>query len=156
MYYRIKQGAKIYFNTPRLKALLALNLAIASASAVVIVNTVVLVQYTFKLTEHSTTIAFGLFGLGSMLSAFILPKILDQFADRKVMLSGTAVLVVGLFMGYFIGSFNNLLVLWFILGIGYSVSQTPTGRFLIRTNPHQARIEPHYLLHNLLFHMLVG
>lgn len=110
VYYRIKQGAKIYFNTPRLKALLALNLAIASASAVVIVNTVVLVQYTFKLTEHSTTIAFGLFGLGSMLSAFILPKILDQFADRKVMLSGTAVLVVGLFMGYFIGS---LITYWY-------------------------------------------
>lgn len=60
IYSRIKQGAKIYFNTPRLKALLALNLAIASASAVVIVNTVVLVQSTFKLTEHATTWAFGL------------------------------------------------------------------------------------------------
>lgn len=139
VYYRIKQGAKIYFNTPRLKALLALNLAIASASAVVIVNTVVLVQSTFKLTEHSTTIAFGLFGLGSMLSAFILPKILDQFADRKVMLSGTAVLVVGLFMGYFIGSFNNLLVLWFILGIGYSVAQTPTGRLIRKSADSENR-----------------
>ncbi|MFH4188664.1 MFS transporter, partial [Acinetobacter baumannii] len=73
VYSRIKQGAKIYFNTPRLKALLALNLAIASASAVVIVNTVVLVQSTFKLTENATTWAFGLFGFGSMLSAFILP-----------------------------------------------------------------------------------
>ena len=84
IYSRIKQGAKIYFNTPRLKALLALNLAIASASAVVIVNTVVLVQSTFKLTEHATTWAFGLFGLGSMLLAFILPKVLDKFNDRTV------------------------------------------------------------------------
>ncbi len=100
VYYRIKQGTKIYFNTPRLKALLALNLAIASASAVVIVNTVVLVQSTFKLNEHATTWAFGLFGLGSMLSAFILPNVLDKFNDRAVMLSGTAVLVVGLFCGF--------------------------------------------------------
>ena len=139
VYYRIKQGAKIYFNTPRLKALLALNLAIASASAVVIVNTVVLVQSTFKLNEHATTWAFGLFGLGSMLSAFILPNILDKFNDRAVMLSGTAVLVVGLFCGFFINSYNGLLVLWFVLGIGYSVSQTPTGRLIRKSASSENR-----------------
>ena len=130
IYSRIKQGAKIYFNTPRLKALLALNLAIASASAVVIVNTVVLVQSTFKLTEHATTWAFGLFGLGSMLSAFILPKVLDKFNDRTVMLTGTTILTIGLFSGYFIHSYAWLLALWFILGVGYSVAQTPTGRLI--------------------------
>ncbi|MDT0198691.1 MULTISPECIES: MFS transporter [Acinetobacter] len=139
VYYRIKQGTKIYFNTPRLKALLALNLAIASASAVVIVNTVVLVQSTFKLNEHATTWAFGLFGLGSMLSAFILPNILDKFNDRAVMLSGTAVLVVGLFCGFFINSYNGLLALWFALGIGYSVSQTPTGRLIRKSASSENR-----------------
>ncbi|MDH0970933.1 MULTISPECIES: MFS transporter [Acinetobacter] len=139
VYYRIKQGTKIYFNTPRLKALLALNLAIASASAVVIVNTVVLVQSTFKLNEHATTWAFGLFGLGSMLSAFILPKVLDKFNDRSVMLSGTAILVVGLFSGYFISSYNWLLALWFVLGIGYSVSQTPTGRLIRKSASSENR-----------------
>ena len=139
VYYRIKQGTKIYFNTPRLKALLALNLAIASASAVVIVNTVVLVQSTFKLNEHATTWAFGLFGLGSMLSAFILPNVLDKFNDRAVMLSGTAVLVVGLFCGFFINSYIGLLVLWFVLGIGYSVSQTPTGRLIRKSASSENR-----------------
>ncbi|TID64442.1 MFS transporter [Acinetobacter junii] len=139
VYYRIKQGTKIYFNTPRLKALLALNLAIASASAVVIVNTVVLVQSTFKLNEHASTWAFGLFGLGSMLSAFILPNVLDKFNDRAVMLSGTAVLVVGLFCGFFINSYNGLLVLWFVLGIGYSVSQTPTGRLIRKSASSENR-----------------
>jgi H+ antiporter protein len=139
VYSRIKQGAKIYFNTPRLKALLALNLAIASASAVVIVNTVVLVQSTFKLNEHATTWAFGLFGLGSMLSAFILPKVLDKFNDRSVMLSGTAILVLGLFSGYFISSYNWLLALWFVLGIGYSVSQTPTGRLIRKSASSENR-----------------
>ena len=127
---RIKQGATIYFHTPRLKGLLALNLAIASASAMVIVNTVVLVQSTFKLTEHATTWAFGLFGLGSMLAAFTLPKVLDKFNDRLVMIGGTTVLVVGLFAGVFLTSYNWLLALWFMLGIGYSVSQTPTGRLI--------------------------
>ena len=104
-----------------------------------IVNTVVLVQSTFKLNEHATTWAFGLFGLGSMLSAFILPNILDKFNDRAVMLSGTAVLVVGLFCGFFINSYNGLLDLWFILGIGYSVSQTPTGRLIRKSASSENR-----------------
>jgi MFS family permease len=139
VYNRIKQGAKIYFRTPRLKALLALNLAIASASAVVIVNTVVLVQTTFGLTEKATTWAFGLFGLGSMLAAFALPKILDKLNDRAVMLSGTVVLVVGLLSGYFISTYAWLLALWFILGIGYSVSQTPTGRLIRKSASSENR-----------------
>ncbi|WP_314341255.1 MFS transporter [Acinetobacter guillouiae] len=130
VYSRIKKGTQIYFSTPRLKALLALNMAIASASAVVIVNTVVLVQSTFRLDEKSTTWAFGLFGLGSMLAAFILPIVLNKFSDRTVMLSGTAILVIGLFTGYFIHSYTWLLALWFLLGVGYSVSQTPTGRLI--------------------------
>ncbi|WP_336169573.1 MFS transporter [Acinetobacter sp. 161(2023)] len=139
VYSRIKRGAKIYFNTPRLKALLALNLAIASASAVVIVNTVVLVQSTFKLSEHATTWAFGLFGLGSMLSAFMLPKVLEKFDDRSVMLSGTVILVIGLLSGYFIPSYDWLLALWFVLGIGYSVSQTPTGRLIRKSASSENR-----------------
>lgn len=136
---RIKQGSTIYFHTPRLKGLLALNLAIASASAMVIVNTVVLVQSTFKLTQHATTWAFGLFGLGSMLAAFTLPKVLDKFNDRLVMIGGTTVLVVGLFAGVFLTSYNWLLALWFMLGIGYSVSQTPTGRLIRKSASSENR-----------------
>ena len=139
IYSRIKQGTKIYFNTPRLKALLALNLAIASASAVVIVNTVVLVQTTFGLTEKATTWAFGLFDLGSMLAAFILPIVLEKLNDRSVMLTGTAILVAGLFCGYLISSYRGLLVLWFILGTGYSVSQTPTGRLIRKSASSENR-----------------
>jgi H+ antiporter protein len=136
---RIKQGATIYFHTPRLKGLLALNLAIASASAMVIVNTVVLVQSTFKLTEHATTVAFGLFGLGSMLAAFTLPKILDKFPDRQVMMIGTALLVVGLFAGIGLTNYYALLALWFVLGIGHSVAQTPTGRLIRKSAASQDR-----------------
>lgn len=130
VYDRIKQGAHIYFNTPRLQALLALNLAIASASAVVIVNTVVLVQSTFGLNQYATTWAFALFGFGSMLSAFILPKLLDHFSDRSVMLTGTVLLLIGLSIGYLIHAYFMLLVLWFVLGVGYAVAQTPTGRLI--------------------------
>lgn len=136
IFNRVTQGAKIYFNTPRLKALLALNLAIASASAMVIVNTVIVVQSNFKLSEHATTWAFGAFGSGSMLAALLLPKILETRADRTVMIGGAAVLSVCLCLGYFLSGYPYLLALWFIMGIGYSIAQTPTGRLIKRSaNP---------------------
>ena len=55
------------------------------------------------------------------------------------MLSGTVVLVVGLFSGYFISAYTGLLALWFILGIGYSVSQTPTGRLIRKSASSENR-----------------
>lgn len=127
---RIKQGSRIYFHTPRLKALFALNLAIASASAMVIVNTVVIVQTVFQLSEHATTFAFGAFGLGSMLAALYLPRILEQRPDKTVMLSGATLLCTCLFLGTFINNYSLLLALWLIMGVGYSVAQTPTGRLI--------------------------
>lgn len=136
IFNRVSQGAKIYFNTPRLRALLALNLAIASASAMVIVNTVIIVQSSFKLSEHATTWAFGAFGLGSMLAALLLPKILETRPDRTVMISGAVVLSFCLCMGYFLNGYPYLLALWFVMGIGYSIAQTPTGRLIKRSaNP---------------------
>ena len=74
-----------------------------------------------------------------MLAAFALPKILDKLNDRAVMLSGTVVLVVGLLSGYFISTYAWLLALWFILGIGYSVSQTPTGRLIRKSASSENR-----------------
>ncbi|MFX7674928.1 MFS transporter, partial [Acinetobacter baumannii] len=36
-------------------------------------------------------------------------------------------------------SYNGLLVLWFVLGIGYSVSQTPTGRLIRKSASSESR-----------------
>ncbi|HCS64872.1 MAG TPA: MFS transporter [Cellvibrio sp.] len=130
VFNRIKQGSRIYFNTPRLKALFALNLAIASASAMVIVNTVVIVQSTFQLSAHATTFAFGAFGLGSMLAALYLPRILEHKSDKTVMISGATLLSMCLFLGAFASSYFLLLLVWLIMGIGYSIAQTPTGRLI--------------------------
>ncbi|WP_455802978.1 MFS transporter [Acinetobacter guillouiae] len=136
IYDRTTRGMRIYLATPRLRGLLALNLAVAAASAMVIVNTVVLVQAQFGLTQHSTALALAAFGGGSMLSALILPRLLENIPDRKAMLGGSALLTIGLFLGGFVHSFIWLCILWFILGIGYSMAQTPSGRLLRRSaNP---------------------
>ena len=133
IYDRTTRGIKIYLATPLLRGLLALNLAIAAASAMVIVNTVVLVQGQFGLTQRATAWALAAFGAGSMLAALLLPKLLDKITDRRAMLGGTTLLAIGLLIGGFIHSFIFLCVLWFILGVGYSLAQTPSGRLLKRS-----------------------
>jgi H+ antiporter protein len=139
IYDRTTRGLRIYLATPRLRGLLALNLAIAAASAMVIVNTVVLVQAQFGLSQRATALTLAVFGGGSMLSAFVLPRILDRVADRKAMFAGASLLVCGLALGIFVQSYTLLLPLWFVLGVGYSLAQTPSGRLLRRSSQSEDR-----------------
>ena len=140
IYDRTTRGMRIYLATPRLRGLLAFNLAVASASAAVIVNTVVLVQGQLKLTQNATALALAAFGAGSMLVALCLPRLLDKLPERKVMLGGAVLLVVGLFTGPIASAkFATLLVLWFCLGMGYSLVQTPSGRLVRRSSREEDR-----------------
>jgi H+ antiporter protein len=134
IYERTTRGIRIYLGTPRLRGLLVLNIAVAAAGAMVIVNTVVLVQAHFGLPQRSTALALALFGAGSMFAALTLPKFLDRWPDRPVMLGGAAVLVLGLLVGSMVTTYEQLLVLWFVLGVGYSTAQTPSGRLLKRSS----------------------
>ena len=133
IYERTTRGLKIYLATPRLRGLLALCLTVSAAGAIVIVNTVVFVQAKFELTASDTAIALAAFGSGSMLAALLLPRLLDRVSDRFVMLYGAALLSAGLIATAFIETYSLLLALWFLLGIGYSVVQTPSGRLLRRS-----------------------
>ena len=135
IYERTTRGLRIYLATPRLRGLLALNLAIASGSAMVIVNTVVLVQSGFGMTQKATAVALACFGSGSMLVALGLPSLLDRVPERRAMLVGASLIAAGLFAGYWLASrYAWLLPLWFVLGLGYSLAQTPSGRLLRRSS----------------------
>jgi len=133
IYEGMTRGIRIYLATPRLRGLLALNLAIAAAGAMVIVNTVVLVQATFGLDQRATALALAAFGGGSMIAALGLPRLLDTSPDRAAMLAGAGLLVIGLGAGAAIANYDVLLALWFVLGFGYSLAQTPSGRLLRRS-----------------------
>ncbi|ESZ11271.1 MFS transporter [Mesorhizobium sp. L48C026A00] len=136
IYERTTRGIRIYLATPRLRGLLALNLAVAAASAMVIVNTVVLVQAEFGLSARQTALALAAFGGGSMVAALALPRLLENVPDRLAMLCGAAILVAGMLAGSLVSSYQLLLSLWFVLGLGYSLAQTPSGRLIRRSaNP---------------------
>ncbi len=96
IYARTTRGMRIYLKTPRLRGLLAVNLAAAAASAMVIVNTVVIVRDTFGLGQREVALSLAAYGGGSMLAALALPRLLDRIEGRTVMLGGAVVLTAAL------------------------------------------------------------
>jgi MFS family permease len=139
---RLTRGLAIFLATPRLRGLLALNLAVAAATAMVTVSTVVLVQARFGLTEEATALALVAFGAGSVLAAMILPRLLEATFDRTAMLAGAGLAAVGLLGGIVLPGYGVLLPLWFALGLGCTLGQTPAGGLLRRS---AAREERQYL-----------
>lgn len=133
IYDRTTRGLRIYLATPRLRGLWAVQAGVAAAGAMVFVNTVVLVQSAWGLSQSDVALALAAFGAGSMVAALALPPVLERLPDRPVMLAGIAVLVLGLALGTLIQGLNGLLALWFVLGLGYSTAQTPSGRLLRRS-----------------------
>ncbi|WP_170327882.1 MFS transporter [Ruegeria arenilitoris] len=138
IYDRTTRGIRLYLNTPRLRGLLALNWTAAALSSMVIVNTVVIVRADLGLSESAVAIALAGFGGGSMLAAFTLPKLLDTYKDRSVMLTGAAIGTLA--MGVATVSFAvtqvsliGLTILWACVGFGYSTTLTPSGRLLTRS-----------------------
>ena len=141
IWVKTTRGLRIYLKTPRLKGLLALSLASAAASSMVIVNTVVIVRGELGLGQSEVALTLAAYGFGSMLAALVIPRLLDTVSDRTLMASAAALLTAGLaamaaltaLFGTSGGYWLLLLAGWFVLGIAYSMSVTPSGRLLRRS-----------------------
>ena len=138
VYERTTRGIRIYLATPRLRGLLALNLAAAAAGAMVLVNTVVLVRGSLGLSDSALAWTLFAFGAGSMTAALALPRLLDALPDRPVMFGGATLLVTTLSgLGLAVLSvglgWTVLLAAWLLMGLGYSTVLTPSGRLLRRS-----------------------
>ena len=140
IYDKTTRGIRIYLKTPRLRGLLALTLAAAAASAMVIVNTVVIVR-GLGLSQRDVALTLAAFGGGSITAALTLPKILDRVSDRRVMLIAASVMALAL-AGLAVAarvmppgsdSWHVLIAGWIVLGLAYSASVTPSGRLLRRS-----------------------
>ncbi|MPY76157.1 MAG: MFS transporter [Alphaproteobacteria bacterium] len=128
-------GIRSYLATPRLRGLLALNLGVATAGAMIIVNTVVYVRDRLGGSETEVAQAMAAAGAGTMAGALLWPCLLDRLSDRLVMLTGGTMLGVGLALGaIFQPGFIGLLAIWLMFGAGSSLVQTPSGRLVRRSS----------------------
>ena len=132
----ISYGMKAYFKTPRLRSLLVLYIGIALASSMIIVNTVIYVKDYLGETDSSLALLFAFSGLGSMLMAFLYPKLAKIMNDKTITQLGIIILSISLFYMSMEPSFIFALSAWFLVGIGLSLSQIPSGKIVnMSANP---------------------
>jgi len=145
-YAKATAGTRLFFTVPQLRALLALNLAVAAASAMVTVNSIVYVRDFLGLSAGAVPLALGAYGAGSMIVALVLPRVLQKVPDRAVMLRGALLLVLifaglGAITAAQSGSWRRpaLLAVWAAFGAACSMVLTPTGRLIRRSAPPEQR-----------------
>ena len=146
LWHRTTLGARIFWRNRRLRSLLALNLAVAAPTALVLVNTVVYVRDVLQRPGADLALALACFGVGSMIVALSAPKVLDRFGDRPVMLTGAAIIPVVLagaaaltLPGVLGSGWWLLLGLWFLLGAASSTILTPSARLLRDASTEETR-----------------
>ncbi|MFD5748176.1 MFS transporter [Streptomyces sp. NPDC127033] len=133
-------GVRLFRDAPGLRALLALDLAVAASGAIVFVNTVVLVRDHFHRPAGDLSLALGAYGAGSVLTALLLPRLLRRAGDRAVMLPAAFALPVILAgvaalgaAAPTAGSWVAVLAAWAGIGAACSAVLTPGGRVIRRS-----------------------
>lgn len=134
---RVLHGVRMFMRSTPLRGVMALNLAVAAAGAYVLVQTVVIVRGSFGLGEDAVAVALAANGLGSLLTALIVPRLVRGFGERRVMLTSAVALVVAMAAVPAALNVNALpaamvavCALWFVVGVGWAGVETPVGRVI--------------------------
>ena len=133
---RLLGGVVLLLRSAPLRGALLLNLSVAAAGAFVLVQTVVVVRETFALGVWAVPIALAANGLGSILAAAALPRVLAVRPERTVMVAGAALavaataLVPAVLAARAEVGLALLCVLWALVGAGWAAAETPVGRLI--------------------------
>ena len=144
---RTTAGIRLFVKKPALRGLLALNLVVASATGLVVVNTVVYVRDLIGGSSSGLAIALAFYGGGSMIVALTVPRILTAITDRTLMLTGAGVVTAGtLAASVFaavaptaLSGWIALSAIWAVMGAGTSMINTPSARVLRRESDENTR-----------------
>lgn len=143
---RLTRGVRAFWASKELRGLMGLNLVVATTTAMVIINTVVLVQGDLGRPQPDVALLLGVYGAGSMLVALTMPRLLETLSDRRVMLTGGIALPILLLaaagiIAWMTGTpqWITLLIVWLLLGAATSTILTPSARLLRRGSSEQTR-----------------
>lgn len=135
---RLPVGLKVFARTPSLRFLMLTNVVVSSGTAIVLVNSVVYAKAVFGFDDAALAVILGAYGLGSLLIAINIPRIVRLMGVTRTMLTGAVVVVVGLVSAIVVTVFAvtsqtgwwALLATWVLLGAGTSLINTPSSRLL--------------------------
>ncbi len=132
---RASSGIRTFFRTPRLRGIMALDLVVAAAGSIVVVNTVNHVRDELGGSQSHVAWLLAASGTGTLLAALALPRFLDRIAARAVMLTGAGVLVAATttavtLMAAGLVTWTGTAIVWTGIGVGMALIITPTGKVL--------------------------
>ena len=119
------KGVRLLFGNKILRFSLSIEFVSAIAGALVLVNTVGWVKGSLLLDDSRYGLVMALFGVGGAITAFLIGS-LDKSKTRALSLIGGALLIgVAISFANFV-SFNGLLFLWVLAGIGQTLADLPS------------------------------
>lgn len=139
--HRILVGVRIFAATPRLRGVMGLNLAVASAGAIVMVNTVNLVREHLARPDSDVAWLLTAHGAGVLAVAVFIPRLLSRFGERTVTCTGAMALTCGAAATVVFAVTDGgtepwpvLLAIWALIGLGTGAVLTPIGTVLRRSS----------------------
>lgn len=144
---RTSEGVRVFARTQSLRFLLLMNVVVAGATALVLVNSVVYVKSVFALDDSALALTYAAYGIGSLLVALNTPRIVDRIGVTRTMTLGAATIATGLIAAVLCtiiatsgtDVWGVLLVVWASLGAGTSLVNTPSARLLLAASTEQNR-----------------
>ncbi|WP_336670047.1 MFS transporter [Tsukamurella sp. USMM236] len=133
-------GIRIFAATPRLRGVLGLDLAVAGAGAIVMVSTVNMVRDHLGGSQAGVAWLLAASGIGTMIVAMTLPRVLDRVPERPVMFAGGGLLGAAAASSAVMVSvpgaltWPSALMVWSAIGVGMSLVLTPVGQVLRRSS----------------------
>jgi MFS family permease len=144
---RLPTGVRVFLRTPSLRFVMATNLVVGAGTAIVLVNSVVYVKATFHYDDSALALTLGAYGLGSLVTAFSIPFLVERFGVIRTMVTGSFVIAAALALsvgvsGFFVSpaiDWPILLGTWVVMGVGTSLVNTPSSRLLADASTPQNR-----------------
>lgn len=133
LWQKLARGPRLFLARPEFRAILAFDVVAALGTAMVMVNTVVIVQGDFDLQRDGSALAFFVFGAGSVLGAILMPLALSVAEEKRIMLGGSGLIALALLAGVFQSTLPGLLALWAVLGFGVAWAMTPVAAVIRKT-----------------------
>ncbi|MCF3935249.1 MFS transporter [Acuticoccus sp. M5D2P5] len=133
-------GIRLLVTEPRFRALPYLAFVMAAGTAMVMTTTPVIVQGVLGLGARATAVAFAGFGSGAVVGALLWVWLARRHGERALMMTGAALVALGLFGGIVAASYPAFIVLWIMIGAGVMLIHTPAA-FAIGRNVGAASLQ---------------
>lgn len=153
MIQRTAANIRTLLTEPALQGALVISAAAITVSAMVLVNTIVLVRGVFDLDDRAAAIGLAAFGAGSIVASLLLPRLISRRGERDVMIWSGAAMTALLIAGAWLPSYLAMIVLWIMLGGLSTLGHLPVELLLRRMTERgdrQGLYAAHYSIDSMI------